>query len=290
MSKSQIACVIESGTATVVRLKSSGLPGYTMTVCRTLRTGLAALTGPKAKKNLDKLSGFLREWKNEPVALSFSPSEFHPLPAWFPASAAAEYHEALCRIEAGYFLKNPDQWNWQQFNYEPAPGQAPFIEKKLLLFYQADPCRFIEQQLQKQYSISCKGLHFASFVHLSTFTATPQLILEIEEHYVAFLAAWNGKIEYFRYWPVKSGSEREYFCIRELMAYPLSRSSVINVTGSAADQSLLKHVSRETTCKLEPLGIPESISISDSMKRGKPSFAAVKAISTALMALHAGQD
>jgi hypothetical protein len=256
-----------------------------MTACRTIPAGLPAFAEPKARKTAALLAGVLKEWRDEPLALSLSPEEILTLPAWFPASVTPEYIQTLCKIEAGYFLRNPDAWKWQQLRYETTPGHPPAMEKHLVLFYGATPAQFIEERLQAQHNIVMNGLHFAPLIHLSTCMPTPQLVLELEKRYIAFFVSWNGRVEYFMYWPVKNESEREYFSVRELVAYPLGRSSVVRITGSAAGGSLLKRVAMETSCTLAPLGIPESISFTDSsgVRLASPSF--IKAISTALMAL-----
>jgi hypothetical protein len=247
-------------------------------------------SGPKAPKALAKLSGVLREWRDEPLALSVSHPKIRTLPAWFSANATAEQHETLCRIEAGYFLKNPEAWHWQQLPCKSAPGEHPDMEKQLLMFFPADPCRAIERHVRSSHHVTLNCMHVAPLLFLSTFTATMQHILEIEEGYVIFFSALNGKITYYRYWPVKSGSEREYFCIRELMALPGSRELTVEVTGSAAEPAMLKRLSQETGCNLEPLKIPDSIGIMDQTKGKASSSAAVRAISAALMALSANRN
>jgi hypothetical protein len=284
MSRSQIACALDANTTTIVRVKSSGTSSFTMTMCRTLNSGLTAMSGPKGKKAAQKLCSVLREWKDEPVAISYSPAEIRTLPAWFPATAQGDRRDSLCRIEAGYFLRNVDEWAWHVMAMAQTPDHPTEMKKQMLMFYPAEPARTIEKELQQGYMLGMSGLHIEPIARLSAGTTEPFPVLELEERYAAFYVSVDGKIGYFKYWPVKNGSERDYFAINELTSSPITGVPV-SVTGTAASDVAIKRIGRETSCTLQPLGIPSRVSSTKDAGTGKSMTSMVRAISTALMAL-----
>jgi hypothetical protein len=286
MSRSQIACVIGTGSTAFVRLKSSdSSSAFSMTMCMTVNIGTDMLCGPKAKKAAHRLSEAIREWKHEPVALALSPAEMMPLPAWFPSEAAPEYLEHLCRIEAGYFLSEPEAWRWQRLPFGRSPGHHEGVEKQLLMFYPAKLANGIEGTLLTDHPVSMHCLHFAPLLHLSAITGSPMAVLELEERYVAYFVSREGVADHVAYWPVKSDSEREYFSIRELTASLFAQQNGVRVTGSAAGSVALERIADQSACALEPLGIPDSVTLSGVAKGYSSSTASVRAVSTALMAL-----
>jgi hypothetical protein len=284
MSKSQIACALDARTTTIVRVKSTGTSSFTMTMCRTLNAGLDAMSGPKGKKTAMKLCSMLREWRDEPVAITYSPSEIMTLPAWFPAQSSPDRRDSLCRIEAGYFLRNIEEWSWHALAMEQTPDHPAELEEQMLMFYPAEPARSIEKELQQGYMVGMSGLHIEPVARLSAGTTEPFPVLELEERYAAFYVSVNGKIGYFRYWPVKSGNEREYFAITELTS-SLITGVPVWVTGTAADAPAMQRISRETSCTLQTLGIPARVSSTKNAGRGKSMTSLVRAVSTAIMAL-----
>ncbi len=284
MSRSQIACSIDADTTTIVRVKSTGTSSFTMTMCRTLNAGLEALSGPRGRKTAMKLCTMLSEWKDEPVALSYSPSEILTLPAWFPAETTRDRHDSLCRMEAGYFLRNIEAWSWQALAIERVPDQPAELEGQMLMFYPSEPARSIEKELKKGYMVGMSGLHIEAVARLSAGTTEPFTVLELEERYAAYYVSVNGKIGYLRYWPVKNSNERDYFAISELTASPIDGLPVM-VTGNAADASVVRRIGRETSRNLQPLGMPSRVSSTKDAGKGKSMTAVVRAVSTALMAL-----
>jgi len=153
------------------------------------------------------------------------------------------------------------------------------------MFYPAEPVLSVENEMHRRRSISMSGLHFTPIAHLSAGMDGALPVLELEERYTSFCICRNGKVEYFIYWPVKEGCEREYFAIRELMASSLCRTTTVRVTGSCADASVLKRIAAETLSSLEPLGIPDSVTVRGDIRSPVSSASVVRAVSTALMAL-----
>jgi hypothetical protein len=252
MSRSQIGCAFSASSTTIARVKSNGSPSFTMTMCRTIDGGLDDLGGPRGAKLARKLVSLLREWRDEPLALAFSPSEILTLPAWFPPDASDDHRDALCRIEAGYFLKEVDAWRWHAMAIEREAGQAAKLERQMVMFYPAAPARLIENELRHHFDIKRSGVHVEAVACLSAVTKEPLAVLELEERYAALSISTNGKLVYFRYWPVKDASEREYFAVTELTSAPLDGAPV-KVTGPAASAKVLERISRETARPLEPL-------------------------------------
>ncbi|NTU57358.1 MAG: hypothetical protein HGB00_00335 [Chlorobiaceae bacterium] len=284
MSRSQIACAIDASTTTIVRVKSTGAASFCMTMCRTLNTGLEAMSGPKGKKAAMKLCSMLREWKDEPVAVSYSPAEILTLPAWFPASATRDSRDRLCRIEAGYFLKNIEQWSWHVMSMTKTPDHPVGLERQMLMFYPAEPSRSLEKELKQGHTVGMSGLHIEPVASLSAGTTEPFSVLELEERYAAYYVSVNGIIGYFRYWPVKNGHERDYFAISELTSSP-GNGAPVWITGTAADAPSLQRIRRETARTVEPLGMPPRVTSTKDAGTGKSMTSMVRAVSTALMAL-----
>ncbi|TNJ38488.1 hypothetical protein FGF66_08520 [Chlorobaculum thiosulfatiphilum] len=287
MSQSQIACAFDAGSTTVARVKSTGHGSFTMTMCRTIEGGMDELGGPKASRLAKKLVSMLREWRDEPVALSFSPAGLMPLPAWLPSGSSAEYRDTLCRIEAGYFLDEIERWQWHDMALEPAPSQPAGVDRRMLLFYPLAPARFIENELRKQCRVEWRGAHVEAVARLSAVTGDTLAVLELEERYAALSISTNGKIGYFKYWPVKEASEREYFAITELTSAPLDGAPV-KVTGPAASAKVMERISRETSRAIAPLELHPWVSAEKGANKAKSPTATIRAVSAAIMALNGG--
>ena len=285
MSRSQIACAFDTGSTTIARVKSTSAGSYTMTMCRTIDGGLDELGGPKGKRLAKKLVSMLREWRDEPVALSFSPAEIRTLPAWFPEQIASGSCDELCRIEAGYFLNNLESWRWHDMKLEPAAGQDDKLARRMLLFYPSAPARFIEQELERHFEVSTCGVHIEPLARLSAGTGKTQTVLELEKRYAALSRSVDGKIDYFRYWPVKDESERNYFAITELTGSPIGERTVL-VTGSEVNPKTIERISRETSHSLEPLELSRWVSAEKRANKSKSPTATIRAVSTAIMALN----
>ncbi|NTV03170.1 MAG: hypothetical protein HGB04_10415 [Chlorobiaceae bacterium] len=281
MSRSLIACALEARATTIVRIKSSGGTDCSVTACRKVGYGIEELKGPKGKKALAKIADSLREWRDEPLAISISPSSILTLPAWFPAGASQERREELARIEAGYFLRNIDEWAWQAMPVAHGSERPEGLEHQMILFSAAEPAKSFAREMGQRFDICMNGLHFEPLARLTAGSDEPAAVLELEEEYAVFFVARDGRTEYFRYWPVKHASEREFFAITELGSSPVDR---VLVTGLAADAATVKRIATAASRTLEPLGIPPQASTSGAKGcQGSPGV--VRAVSMAMMAL-----
>lgn len=287
MSRSQIACAFDAGSTTIARVKSTSHGSFTMTMCRTLDGGLDDLGGPKGAKLAGKIASALKAWRDEPVALSFSPAEILTLPAWFPSGSPDGYRDNLCTIEAGYFLDKADKWQWHDMALEPGAHPPAGLDRRMLLFYPSAPARFIESELRKDRRVGWRGVHAEAVARLSAVTGEALAVLELEEHYAALSISRNGKIGYFRYWPVKEASEREYFAITELTTAPLDGAPV-KVTGPAASAKVIERISRETSRAIAPLELHPWVTAEKGANKAKSPTATLRAVSTAIMALRGG--
>ncbi len=284
MSRSLIACALEARTATILRVKSSGGPSCTVTACRTLGYGLEELLGPKAKKALSKIANAIGEWRDEPVALSISPSSLLTLPAWFPCCASKAERDSIARVEAGHFVREPGEWSWESMPVEHAEGSPDGLEHRLLLFSAAEPARGAARELAQRFPRVTAGLHFEPLARLTAGSDEPMAILELEEEYAVFLVSRRGRADYFRYWPVKHASEREFFAITELESSPLDR---VQVTGLAADPATVRRIAAATPRALEPLAIPPQVSTTEA--RGfRASTGTLRAVAMAMATLADG--
>ncbi|NTU53093.1 MAG: hypothetical protein HGA97_05195 [Chlorobiaceae bacterium] len=285
MSRSQIACAFSADSTTIARVKSTGTASCTMTMCRTIDGGLDALGGSKGLKHARKLVSLLRQWRDEPVALTYSPEEILTLPAWFPPDTPAERSERFCRIEAEYFLKEVDAWHWHAMAMESESGETNALERQMLMFYPASPAKLVEHELRQHYPVSTYGVHFEAVARLSAGSGAILPVLELEKRYTAFYRSSKGKIGYFRYWPVRKEDDRDYFAITELTSSPAGNTPVM-VTGSEAAPNTLERISRATSFELKPLELQPWVSEAKGSGRGKSMTATIRAVSTAIMALN----
>ena len=289
MSRSLIACAFDAGTTTVARVKTTSHGAFTMTMCRAIDGGLDDLGSQRGASLSKKLLGVLKEWRDEPVALSFSPAEILTLPAWFPADAAPADRDNLCKIEADYFLDKADTWQWHDMSLEAEPLQPAGLDRRMLLFYPLAPARFIESELRKHRHVAWRGVHVEALARLSAVTKEALSLLELEERYVALSISTNGKLGYFRYWPVKDASEREYFAVTELTSAPLD-GAPLKVTGPMASAKVLERISRETARSLEPLELHPWVSADKGAGKAKSPTSAIRAVSTAILALNGASE
>lgn len=284
MSKSQIACFISSTECSVVRLKTSGVTGYSLTDCKTLPFDLGDLNSGKGKRLLNKLGKHLEEWHDEELTLCVEPTVYYPLPAFFPANASRDECKEYCRIEAGYFLTNPEKYSCDHTCYCDHAGSET-LEKRLLLFYPDEECKTLALFLSSHHKIVFSGSIQLPLVCLSKFAEEPQVILELGNNSVLLSIARNGRIETFAYHKVKSREEMEYFAIKVLTENRVCRETDVQVAGTNSNKAMIALLRRETSITFKALGLPPSISISNPQRFAVSSASAVKAISAALMAL-----
>lgn len=287
MSRSMLACAVDTGETTVVRVKSTGPSTCKVTACRTIRYGLDALIGPKTSRAVGKMSDELSQWNDEPVAISISPRKILTLPTWFPAGAMQEERKILSRIEAGFFVNQIDEWSWHTLPLASQQSHPESFEEQIILFFPAEPAQQIETELGRKRKIESIGLHFESLVSLSSGSTAPMAVLELEEQYAAFMVSKGGRAEYFRYWPVNNASEREFFAITELSSSP---TRVVKVTGLASDAGTIKRIAAGTSCRIEPLTLPPQVTFSSPIKGTPSPTGVVRAVSTALMALYSSRN
>ncbi len=282
VSKSIIACTIDRRESAVIRLKTSGSDGYTLSGCKTVPHGLQSLASGKEKRLLTKLKGYCNAWMEEELAICVGTESLLPLPVFFPEDATPEESREYCNIEAEYFLNRPEEYGCDIARY--ASGDATG-NNKLLLFYPAEPCRRVATYLSDEHQILFAGTAQLPLVHLSKFTEEPQVILELENSSVLLTIAHNGALEKISFHRVKNREEAEYFTMNELMENPVCRQTAVQVTGTRADKAMLSLIGAETSCPLKPLSIPPSLSISNPQRFDTSSPAVIKAISAAVMAL-----
>jgi len=284
MSNNQIACSINTTECTVVRLTTSGSTGYSLSTCKTFQSGLGELASGKRKRILNKLERHLKEWPKEDIALCVEPGNYLPLPAYFPAEASPEECKEYSAIEAGFFLTQPEQYRCENTRYSDNTD-GELLKKHLLLFYPEEQCRTVSEFFSTNHRIVFSGSPQLPMLYLSRLTEEPQVILELENNYVLLSISRNGRIDYFSFHQVKNREEREYFAIKELVYNPVCRETSVQVTGTMADTMIVALIGKETSIALKTFGIPPSISISNPHNFSISSVSAVKAISTALMAL-----
>jgi len=289
MNESQIACSINTKEFTIVRIKTSGMTGYSLTACKTLPLGLVDIASGKGKRILNKLGRHLKEWQNEDLALCIDPDTYLPLPAYFPVDASVDECKKYCNIEAGYFLTHPEKYGCDLTGYgDNTIGQSE--NKRLLLFYPDERCKHAADHFSSNHRIVFSGSPRRPLVFLSRFTGEPQVVLELENNYVLLTISRNGRIEKLIYHQVKSREEMEYFTLKVLTDNSLGNTTDLQITGIKADNVMIALIGKETSINLTRLNIPQSIMISNPEQYSVSSASVVKAISTALMALSEKQE
>ncbi|NTW68256.1 MAG: hypothetical protein HGB23_00220 [Chlorobiaceae bacterium] len=285
MSKSQIACNIDQRECSVVRMKTSGSDGYSLSSSKTFPFGTDTLASPKSERHWKKLIAEIGRWPGENLALSVEPLSCHPLPATFSANVTHEAAREYCRIEAAYFLHRPEEYLSDITGCTSDSFAGDRLEKKLLIFYPAEPCLTAKACFAATHPVNFSGSSIPSTLYLSKLTARAQVLLELEEKHMLLAVTKNGQMEKFVYRKVKNREEARYFTIKELLDNPVCLETDVQVTGKLADRAMTKMIQKETSVNLVPFSIPSSIAISNPNKFRITSPSTVRAISTALMAL-----
>ena len=283
MSTNLIACAIDQKECAIVRMTKSGGNHYSLGTSKILPFGLHDLASAKGKRLLKKLDSHLNEWPDEELALCVGPTNYLPLPVSFPANTSAEKYREYCRIEAQYFLSQPEAYDCDCADY--GMNQNGLHEKKILLFYPAAASRSVAEHLAATRRIVFNGTAQLPLLHLSKFTAGKQVILEIESNYLLLTESGEGRIGQFSCRETKNRKESEYFTIKTLVENPICRENRVQLTGTLVDKAMTKLIKKESSMTLQPLSIPPSLSISNPSKFSISSAVTVKAVSTALMAL-----
>jgi hypothetical protein len=282
MGISQTVCTVDTSECAVIGLESSGGTACRLTACKTFPFGIGELVSDKGKRLLKKVARQVGKIKSEEMVLCIAPETYLPLPAYFPAGADPAQYQELCRMEAEYFLNKPDDYSCDVTGY--GEMTESLHEKKLLLFYPAEPCRTVSDMFSAQYPVRFSCSPHLSLLQLSMYENKPLATLELENNYFLLSISKHGRLEKFICRQVKSREEAVFFTIKELSGNPLLKETGVQITGSRADKSIITLIGKETSLKTKPLGIPSSIPISNLEKFSVSSPAAVKAISTALMA------
>jgi len=212
-----------------------------------------------------------------------------PLPAFFPADASPDECKEYCRIEAGYFLTQPEKYSCDDTGYSDN-SCSELHNKHILLFYPDEQCKRALENFSTNHQIVFSGSPQKPLLYLSKFTKEAQVILELETNYVLLTISRKGQIEKFSFHHVKSREEREYFTIKVLAENPICREKGVQVTGTMADKIMMALIGKESSIALTTLIIPPSITISNPQNFSISSASAVKAISTALMALAENEE
>ena len=209
MSRSLIACAIDQRECAVVCMKKSGGSHYCLDGCKILPFGLDDLASAKGTRLLKKLDSQLNLWPDEELALCLGPKNYLPLPLSFPANTSMERCREYSRIEAQHFLNQPEKYDCDCVGY--GINQNELHEKKMLLFYPAEPVRRVSEHFAASRRIIFSGTPQSPLLYLSNFTAERQIILEIESNYLLLTASKEGRIEQFSCREVKNRKESEYF-------------------------------------------------------------------------------
>ena len=284
MNKSIVACAIDTTESAVVQLKKSSGTGHILDACKIIPFGIEDFFSDKGNHRKKKLDTFIKGCRQEELALCYTPPMYLPLQATFPVAATREECNDYCRIEAGYFLNQPEQYECDSMEYG-SRSDNDATDPRLLLFYPAEPCRALSEYFSAHYRVLFHGTRQSTLLHLSKCSGMPQVILEFENNYVLCAVARNGRMEHFSCHQTNNTKESEYFALSAIINNPVCRETEVQVTGSKADKAMIAFIKKETGLALKPIHSPHSLFIGNPHQYNLASPATVKAISTALMAL-----
>ena len=166
-----------------------------LSACKTLPFGLGDLASGKGKRLLKKLDSQLNEWPDEELALCIGHEKLSPPSGMLSCQMQALRNaEEYCRIEAEYFLNQPEKYHCDCTGYGDGTSGGAH-EKKLLLFYPAEPCRRASEHFSTRTPDRLQWYSAAPLLHLSKFTGETQVILELENNYMLLTVSKDGRME-----------------------------------------------------------------------------------------------
>ncbi|TCD47857.1 hypothetical protein [Chlorobium sp. N1] len=284
MSRSMVACAVDALESSVVRLKTSGGDGFILSGCRTVPAGFRELTSPKGQRTLKRLAAHAAKWAGEPLALTVAYDTYHPLPALFPAGATAEECAGCSRLEASYFLSEPDRYRCDilPFTTEAEEGAH---ERKLLVFWPEAARGSIARAFEERHGLSLESTPVKTAVGMSKLSAEPTVLLELESGHLLLLVASGGAVEHFSHRQVRNRDESRYFALRELSEAGLPAGTPVQLRGELADRAMRELIKHESGFEPTAQALPPTISVSGMSKSVASSPSALVAIMTAIQAL-----
>jgi len=223
MIQSIVACAIDAEESSIVRMKSSTGEGRILSGYRSFPFGRTAIASTQGKRLLKKLTSFAAQWRGENMAIALTHETLHPLPAYFSHGASPETRHEYSRIEAAYFLENPDSHQCDSIAYGDSDKKEPY-EKPSFSFTPTPACNWLKRQFIENHPIIFKGSHIPPLLYTHGCSGEPQAILEITGDYVMFLIANGRRLSHFSFRPINSREEAEYFAIKELQEATFQRN------------------------------------------------------------------
>lgn len=270
MTRSRHACIIDRLSTTVVEIDFDLDDAPDSTRQKTISVGTRHIMGEDQGRALRKIGDLLKKMKAKKTSLCIHPDRFYPFDALFARILDKEALEAQCRTEAGYFLRNPDNYSCETIPYCSEKEGSPF-SKHLLLLYPRTLLSSIRNGLEPWSDIDATLFYLKPLVSISAMMEKKLCLLELEADYAAFSVSANGKIEYYRYWELQQPGEAEYFALHELKHGRPPEDHEVHVTGVLTENNVmmerLKKASAENLLPLDPSEImPEAVKWKKNMK------------------------
>lgn len=283
MTRSLVACAVDARESSVVRLKTSTGDGFVLSGCMTIPAGLAEISSPKGQRALKKLAAWASKWAGEPMALSVAHDTYRPLPASFRKEASDEECLRCSRMEASYFLSDPQSYGCDILPYGTEAGGE--LERKLLLFWPQAAQGGIERALGERHEIVHTSTPLKTAVGMTEMGGGKRVLLELGKGHVLLLVASGGSVEQFMHRPARNREESCYFALRKLSEAGLAAGTPVQLRGAFADRGMQELIRRESGCEPVAETLPPSLSVSGMPRKAISSPSAQNAIMTAIRAL-----
>lgn len=268
---------------TIVRIKTAGQNGFTLSGAHQLRIGSRRLHQEKDPTVRMQLMRQLSFWKDTSIALSVEPESVHCLPATIPFSQSSLSYREYCQLEAEHFLMQPEHFACDSIIRS---RQEEASKEELLLFYPDSGITALRELRHPEQELLYSGTIVSPLIFLSTFSEEPQAIMMIEPKSLLLLVCRKGKLKTFACHQISSRDECEYFAMKTITESPLCRKTVLQLTGNALTPPFTKLLQTEKWLRTQPLKLPSALRLAAGKRHLLfPSSAMVSAISTALMAL-----
>ena len=134
MTRSRHACIIDRLSTTVIEIGFDVDDAPDSTRQKTISVGTRHIMGEDQGRALRKIGDLLKKMKAKKTSFCIHPDRFYPFDALFATILDKEALEAQCRTEAGYFLRNPDNYSCETIPYCSEKEGSPFSKHLLLLY------------------------------------------------------------------------------------------------------------------------------------------------------------
>ncbi|NTV46053.1 MAG: hypothetical protein HGB11_05940 [Chlorobiales bacterium] len=264
MPKEQLSLSFEKNTISILHVVQDDGGQYSIENCQTLKFPFDlyadVLEAGQSKGMLavmNELNPILSGFQTSRLSVSVNMDRTKCLLTHVNRNISPDDFTYECEDEASKFLRDPSDYNWQAIRMKDALDNP--YEKHLLVFM---PKRFMTRlemmilPCQKEINL-IDGSHM-SLQNLYQWSGDQQLLLELEEHYMALSLFDKTCTESFAYWNLSSETDAAYFTLTELAKLDLS--APISITGSSASQDAIAFLSSVIEKPITTVTLPNAVS------------------------------